>query len=318
MPPFPRPVDFNYQPDTEIQALRRYRDTEPGRDIPRKRSDRLLLATWNIANLGDSGQPRDDRDNRLIAEMISWFDVVAVQEVKENVSGLRGVIANLPSTYETVFTDKAGNNERMAYIFDTGKVELLELAGEVAIPPKDHRHIKLPGITRKFTGFDRNPYAVAFRSGALRFTLVNAHLFFGSKSTANVNRRALETYAVGRWADLNRKSANAYTTDIVVLGDLNMPKALPGDPIFDALTKRGLHVPAHSSRIGSTIASDNEYDQIAFFPGRTREDFVKSGVFDFDGAIFSRLWRDQGQKIFNAFVRFHISDHRIMWAQFRS
>jgi hypothetical protein len=56
-----------------------------------------------------------------------------------------------------------------------------------------------------------------------------------------------------------RKSSNCYCKDIIALGDFNLPKTLPGDPIFEALTKRGLHLPQHTSEVGSSIASDNHY-----------------------------------------------------------
>ena len=50
MPPFEKPsFTFDYDPFAEIQAIRDYRDTEPGRFIPHKAANRLLLATWNIA-----------------------------------------------------------------------------------------------------------------------------------------------------------------------------------------------------------------------------------------------------------------------------
>ena len=80
MPSFPKPsFTFNYDADAERAALRHWRDTEPGRSIPAKAANRLLLATWNIANLG--AQDRGPKDYALLAEVISWFDLVAVQEV---------------------------------------------------------------------------------------------------------------------------------------------------------------------------------------------------------------------------------------------
>src|SRR3970282_1080042 len=79
MPSFPKPsFEFNYQTAVEISRLRAYRDHEPGRQIPAKADNRLLIATWNIANLG--AQERRDKDYRVLAEIISWFDMVAVQE----------------------------------------------------------------------------------------------------------------------------------------------------------------------------------------------------------------------------------------------
>lgn len=319
MPPFPRPeFGFDYSPDVEIGHIRRWRDEEPGRAIPPKTAGKLLLGSWNIANLGDAKQVRSDKDIRIISEILSWFDVVALQEVKENLEDFSKVMRSLPSSYDAVLTDQAGNAERMVFIYDTSSVARLELAGEVAIPPSAHRYIKLPTTKQKFTGFDRNPFVVAFETGGQAFTIANAHLYFGKDNTHSRNRRALECYAMGRWADLRQKRGKAYSNNVVVIGDLNMPAAAPGDPIFDALTKRGLHIPRHQSRIGTTITDGKHYDQLAFLPGDAGQAFLRDGVFDFDGAIFPELWNDpaRDEQDFEAFLRFHISDHRPIWAQF--
>jgi endonuclease/exonuclease/phosphatase family metal-dependent hydrolase len=321
MPPFPKPsFSFSYQVQTEIAALRLHK-AKPDRLIPSKATNRLLLATWNIANLGV--QERRSQDYQLIAEMISWFDIVAIQEVNDNLSGLRGIQQHLPTTMRTLFSDEAGNNERMAFIYDSTKVTLREKVGEIAIPPSESRYITLPGITQKFDGFDRNPYMAAFQAGSFQFLLVNVHLYYGSDSAVSMNRRSLETFAVARWADNRRKSPNCYCQDIIALGDFNLPKTKPGDPIFDALTSRGLHLPEHTSEVGSSIASDNHYDQIAFFPGQTSQEYTgNTGIFDFDTAVFSTLYgtnpnSTQKQNFF-AYVRYYLSDHRIMWAEFKT
>jgi hypothetical protein len=71
--------------------------------------------------------------------------------------------------------------------------------------------------------------------------------------------------------------------------------------------------------VGSNLSSDNHYDQIAFFPGETQTDFTgQSGIFDFDGAVFSQLHATRTQKAFLAYVRYYLSDHRIMWAEFET
>lgn len=319
MPPFPEPgFAYSYDPDDQIALIRQWRDHQPGRAIPPKQDGKLLLGSWNIANLGDADQPRNDRDVEVIAELLSWFDLVAVQEVKEDLTDFRRVQAALPPGYGAVLSDQAGNDERMVFVYDTARVERLELAGEIAIPPSAQRHIKLKGIEQKFRGFDRNPFAVAFRCGQTGFTIVNAHMYFGKDNTRSKNRRALECYAVGRWADLRQKRGRAYSDNVVVIGDLNMPAAVPGDSIYDALTKRGLHIPKHQSRIGTTITDGKHYDQLAFLPGDAGQAFVTDGVFDFDGGIFPDLWNDPARddKDFEAYLRFHISDHRPIWAQF--
>jgi endonuclease/exonuclease/phosphatase family metal-dependent hydrolase len=318
MPPFEKPdFTYDYQVSSQIDALWAYRQNKPGRAIPSKAMNRLLVATWNVANLGL--QERRDKDYRLIAQLVSWFDLMAMQEVNDNLSGLRAIQQHLPPWFRALFSDYAGNKERLVFLYDSSKVTLLEKVGEVAIPPSDKRYIKLPGTQQKFRGFDRNPYLAAFRSGSFTFVLANVHLYFGSDSKISMNRRSLEAYAVARWADLRRKSKNAYTRDIIVLGDFNLPKVEPGDPIYEALTKRGLHLPQHSTETGSSIATDSHYDQIAFFPGQTQDEFTgKAGVFDFDGALFATLWETRGQKDFLAYMRYYISDHRILWAEFQT
>jgi endonuclease/exonuclease/phosphatase family metal-dependent hydrolase len=298
----------------EIRAIRRYVATKPGRGIPRKRADRLLIATWNIANLGV--QQRRSKDYRLIAEIISWFDLVAVQEVNDNLQGLEGVREWLPDRYRALYSDASGNRERMAFLYDSRKVGVQEEIGELAPPPKDSRSIRLREIRRAFEGFDRTPYLGTFRAGRLVFTLVNVHLYYGGASKQDLDRRALETLAVARWADIRRRSGYASTHDVICLGDFNLPRVSPGDRIYEALTRRGLRIPRHQTQIGTSISEDRHYDQIAFFPGETATEHTgEIGVVDFDGAVFHRLWESGTRKQFNAYVRYYLSDHRPLWAQ---
>jgi hypothetical protein len=136
MPSFPKPkFDYDYQVASQIEAVRQYRDEKPGRQVPARQPGRLLLATWNIANLGL--QQRRDKDYRLIAEILSWFDLIAVQEVHDNTAGVRGIHQHLPGSYRLLFSDIAGNKERMAFVYDTTKVAQLEKVGEVSVPPAD-------------------------------------------------------------------------------------------------------------------------------------------------------------------------------------
>jgi endonuclease/exonuclease/phosphatase family metal-dependent hydrolase len=316
MPPFPRPgFDYAYDAAAEIKALRRYRRTQPGRAIPAKSRGTLLLATWNIANLGV--QDRIPSDYALIAEIVGWFDLVAVQEVNDNLRGIQEVLARLPRRYRLVFSDASGNQERQAFLYDSTKVRQLEEVGRLSIPPTFTKHIRFAGVELAFPGFDRGPYLASFQSGGFRFLLANVHLFFGSEAKADIDRRVLETYAVAWWANRRQTGKHSYVRDTIPLGDFNLPKAVTGDPIYDALTYRGLELPSHTSRIGSSIASDNHYDQIAFFPGGTKDRFTgQMSVFDFDGALFRGLYEERGLKPFLSFVRYRISDHRPLWIEF--
>jgi endonuclease/exonuclease/phosphatase family metal-dependent hydrolase len=319
VPPFPRPRwdgDFPVDAAREVKAARAHKKL---RGIPKRSPDRLLLATWNIANLGS--QKRDDpQDYTLLAEIVSWFDLVAVQEVNDNLAGLEALKTKLPATYRVLFSDASGNQERGAFIYDSRKVQLLEKVGRLSIPPSQLRHIKLPDSTQPFPGFDRGPYMAGFSAlkGKLRLLLVNVHLFFGSDDAADVERRALETFAVARWANLRHRSKSAYVRDIVPLGDFNLPQLADTDPIFKALTSLGLKLPPRhpiSQVGGSSLQGLRHYDQVAFFPSETSE-LKQVAVFDFDNAVYRDVFGQKTLKQFLSYVRFHASDHRPMWAEF--
>jgi endonuclease/exonuclease/phosphatase family metal-dependent hydrolase len=314
MPPFPKPrTSFDYDLGTELSALREHKKL---RAVPERCRNRLLLCTWNIANLGV--QKRREKDHRLIAEILGWFDLVAVQEVADDLSGLFAVRDLLPESYRLLISDTAGNDERSAFVYDANRVTLLELVGRLSIPPADLAHIKLKGVDETFRGFDRSPYLAAFQSGSFRFVLASVHLFFGSDSPEDMARRSLEAYAVARWADLRRKDKHAYASDIIALGDFNLPAVKPDNPIYRALTKRGLVLPEHPTEVGgSSLGGHHHYDQLAFFPGETKEFNERIGPFDFDNALFRDLWEPRRPAPFLAYTRYYVSDHRPLWAEFR-
>ena len=85
------------------------------------------------------------------------------------------------------------------------------------------------------------------------------------------------------------------------------------------MTKLGLELPAHSSEIGSNLEADKHYDQIAYFPGESKNLLDgATGIFDYDGAIFPALWDNgNGKKNFAAYLRYYISDHRPMWIRLK-
>ncbi len=319
MPGFPKPrFAYDYDVDSELKALRNYprQAGKEDRTIAAKAKSRLLLATWNVANLGV--QKRREKDYRLIAAIVSWFDLVAIQETNDDLEGLRGIQAQLPGRYRALFSDSGGNNERFAFLYDAERVEVLEEIGRVTVPPKDLASVKLPDVSRAFEGFDRNPYLVSFRAGKLEFVAANVHLFFGGESAqADMERRCLEAYAVGRWADLRRRDKEAYTANVLALGDFNLPVQNASDPLYRALTRRGLHLPPHSTKVGgSNLNDDAQYDQMALFPGPMEEAIEQTGVFDFDGALFRDLWGETKaeQERFRSYVKYYISDHRPLWA----
>ncbi|PQJ76512.1 endonuclease/exonuclease/phosphatase family protein [Polaribacter glomeratus] len=288
MPAFPKPkFVFNFDLDEELKHLNKHKTK---RKIPAKSEHELLIASWNIANLG--AQNRWNEHYTLLAMVIEWFDIIAIQEVNNKLEGIRLLEAALPSHYSVIFSDKGGNNERSAFIYDSRKVKLAEMVGEVGIPPNEQRFIKIKGITQKFTGFDRNPYLCSFQWNNQILVLIMVHSFSGSTNRASIERRALEAYAIGRYADLRNKSKHSFSKNIIALGDFNIPKIEKGDLVYAALIKRGLILPEHSAKVYSNISDDKMFDQIAFLPS-IKSKIQSQGVFDFDNAIFPELWQKE-------------------------
>lgn len=316
--------EHNYDPQAEIDSLVRHRDAiaadDPGsRRIPATgQPGKLLVATWNIANLGV--HKRRDDDLKVIAAILSWFEVVAIQEVADNLDDFLGLIAHLPDQFDWIFNDRAGNDERSAFIYDTRRVRLSPKIGEVVVVESDRKHIKLPGIERDFDGFNRNPYLAGFYVESAQILLANCHLIYGPQSSsadrlASLERRQLEAYAIARWCDLRRNDKHRWTTSIIALGDFNLPQAETTDEIYRALTKRGLSLPPHTTRIPTNVSNTADYDQIAVTPG-LKSKILKTGVFDFDGAIFSDIFNPSTPGYWRSCAKYYISDHRPLWMQF--
>ena len=319
----PKP-SYNYNANTEINRLIGYRDqiySDPtkNRHIPSTGiAGKVLLATWNIANLGQ--HKRRQRDINVISEILSWFEIIAIQEVADDLDDFYRIIDTLPNYFKYIFNDKSGNNERAAYIYDTRRVALGPKIGEVVVVDSDRDNIKLPGIQRTFKGFNRNPYLASFVIEGKNLLLANCHLLFGPQGNtaerkSSIEKRQLEAYAISRWCDLRRGSTKAWTKNIIGLGDFNLPKANPGDLIFDALTSRGLRLPPHTTKIPTNVSNSADYDQITVTPGLLNR-ILEIGVFDFDGIIFSNIYNANSAGYWRTCTKYYISDHRPLWVQF--
>lgn len=115
-------------------------------EIPRKTlNDTLLLGTWNIRDF-DSNKfghgPRLPESYFYIAEIISAFDLVAVQEINEDIQPLKRVQRILGPNWNYIITDVTetslgGNGERLGFLFDTRKILFRDAVGEIVLGKKD-------------------------------------------------------------------------------------------------------------------------------------------------------------------------------------
>src|SRR4051794_4336237 len=143
--------------------------------LPPSEPGHLLLGTWNLRAFGRltprwSSAARDSPKRNLadlcsIAEIVSRFDVCAVQETRGDLTGLRTLLRRLGPGWGFVATDAgegdAANDERLAFIFKRPHVRFAGLAGELVIDEDAFGTATTP-LKRQFA---RAPFMVSFEAG---------------------------------------------------------------------------------------------------------------------------------------------------------
>ena len=264
---------------TKLQLLRSQLDKE----IPQKTANNtLLLATWNIREFGDNRKPES---LYYIAEIISRFDLVAIQEVAGNKKGLEKVMALLGKDYNYIATDStegsAGGQECMAFVFNTNKVNFKNMAGEIVLP-KDKL---LEGLQ-----FARTPFCVSFQAGWFKFNLSTVHIYYG-KSSGVDPQRLKEIECIAKFLT---KRATKENFNYVLLGDFNINKT-DGD-YMKALEDNGFYIPKAIKNHPTDLGQTKHYDQIAFNLQLTdtmkvfQEKEQKSGSFNFTNLDFGSYY----------------------------
>lgn len=310
-------------PPLEIQERLQRLSDDLDLKIPVKKLERnLLIATWNLRSFGNltrkwastaEDSPRRDLASILyIKEIISRFDVIALQEVKSNIRALRDTMKLLGRNWSMILTDvnrgDAGNGERMAYLFDTRRVQLSGLAGEIVVPKEWEEQVEADALTEQFV---RPPFAVGFRSENKTFILVTLHIKYGKSS----KDRIAELQGIARWMYEWAGDMNAYDHNLITLGDFNIDER--GDLLTETFISQGLHIPPALQDRTVTRSIFNEqkyYDQIAWFEEGGRRalsmEFINGGNYDF----LPRLWEED--RVTKQQFSFMLSDHYPLWAEF--
>jgi endonuclease/exonuclease/phosphatase family metal-dependent hydrolase len=304
-----------------LKRLRRGLDN----NVPKKGPGSLLLATWNIRELGGNKYGDRMRDAEFfIAECMNHFDLIAVQEVRRNLNGLKNIMRILGPQWDCIFNDVSyadgGNSERLAFVFDKNQVFFTGLAGELVLSPEASKH---------FAQVARTPFVCGFQSGWAKFNLCTVHIYYGEGDENP--RRVGEIEEV---AKLLKKKAKDYIEtekklayspqNLVLLGDFNI--ADKTQKTFEALTKSDFVIPKPLQKIpeGSNVKQDKHYDQIAFFKDMEGISSGAAGIFNF----FNYVYRDEDDGLYQPYSSetnaknhgewrtFQMSDHLIMWCQF--
>lgn len=309
-------MDYADYPIPVVEDIARLRRRIKVSGLPDKLSDyNLLIGTWNVKAFGrvykewgeNPGDPkRNLRAMAIIAEIIRRFDVIAIQEVKQDTSGIRMLLDDfLGPNWGLILSDVTagpqGNVERLAFIYDKRRVQPSGLAGEIVLPPTERGE--------PAQQFARTPYIVGFQSGGERFVLLTAHIKYGDVPEERLPElRALAEYVASEIRNRARL-ADTEENNLIVLGDFNVDKR--GDnPLFQAFVSTGLLVPSQLSGLETTYGTEPKfYDQIAWFMGDLRLNFnERAGVINFAGAVYKELSLMQ--------TSHRVSDHFPLWVEF--
>ncbi|MBD1553455.1 endonuclease/exonuclease/phosphatase family protein [Pseudomonas typographi] len=315
-----------------IDGLKRLRAQLGGaQGVPeRSATGTLLLATWNIREF-DSGKYgyRDEEAYFYIVEIISRFDLIAIQEVRGGLYPLQHVKQLLGDDWDFLVTDvtlgDAGNGERMAYLYDKRKVNFNGLAAELVLP----RGRTEPAEPVQLA---RSPYIASFRSGWAYLTLATVHIYYGTARKVDP-RRLAEITELGKTIAANAAQFSAAPQrtpgqppepdNLILLGDFNI-FAL-GDATLEAIKQAGFEIPQALQNIpGSNVAKNKHYDQIAYYRKLSRlKPTGRAGVFDFvesvyrkaDEAAYATTRAEKPGRSFTDWRTYRISDHLPMWIE---
>ncbi|TDH27806.1 endonuclease/exonuclease/phosphatase [Segetibacter sp. 3557_3] len=270
------------------------------KEIPEKHLEtNLILATWNIREFGTSKYGgRTNEALYYIAEIISKFDVIAVQEVRKDLETLKKLMGLLGESWEYMFTDitegNLGNEERLTFIFDTRKVKFGGLAGEMVLPPMESKD---PGTGQTTIvpskQLARTPFMCGFNAGWTNFILTTVHILYGVDA-AEDPERLKEISALANAMAARADGKYEWSNNIVLLGDFNIYSRT--DSTLKAITDAKFVIPKELQSLpGSNVLKNKFYDQIAFkVRPNSFETTGKAGVFDF----FECVYKDEDELIY--------------------
>ena len=306
--------------------------------IERAGRDPLLIATWNLRDF-DSNRfghgPRLRESFYYIAEIISAFDLVVLQEVNRNLDALEVLLSILGPEWDYVATDAVeganGSEERLAFIFRQSKLIFRKIAGEIVLPGGQFTVSGAEGTAREAElGFRRAPYLVAFQAaGGFNFNLCTLHLAYDGLKARDLERFSARLDAIARYL---KERQDREREDYIILGDFGV--GAPSDILARSLDRHGFSVPEALTRRRASLDPQHYYDQIAFRFVEDRMELAGSGAFQPFDTVFrdnekdfaayremmpaekaDDLWNGGPQSYYTGQWRtWQISDHMLLWA----
>ena len=261
---------------------------------PRKAEYNLLVASWNIKELGHTTQ-RLPEAYFYMAEIIARFDLVVVQEIKSTLKDLNLLMRLLGDDWSLLVNDitggRDGNSERGAYLYNSKRVEFAGLAGEITLWEDLTQGSEIQQLKR-------TPYITGFRSAWKTFAIINVHLH-PDKNDEDVNYRREEVRLLLAAIEKKIEDKGLWNENLILAGDFNLYSGADRDDSTIQMLEGAVFCEVEGLKGQDTNVSKNEaYDRLFL----SNEEYFKvavdpagkgkGGVFDF----FDVVYRDGGER----------------------
>jgi len=105
--------------------------------LPVRRQNSVVIGTFNIRKLGTI-EKRTPQSWEFLKNIITRFDLIAVQEIMDDLSGLENLLSLLGKNYGMVVSDvtgakpgAGGNTERLGFLFNWKRIGRTALASDI-------------------------------------------------------------------------------------------------------------------------------------------------------------------------------------------
>ena len=276
----------------------------------RKTDYNLIIASWNVKEFGHTTQ-RLCEAYFYIAEIMSSFDLIVIQEVKTSLEDLYIIMRILGRDWDYIVNDITegtdGNSERSAFIFNKKRVEFAGLAGEIVLWDKLTQNVDIKQLKR-------TPYITGFKAGWKTFSIISMHLHPGSNEDDIAYRRK-EVDLLMKALNEKKEKKHLWNNNIILAGDFNFYNGADKDDSTVLLVNQSGYKEVESLKGKDTNASHSEtYDRLFitsndyFSIAKNDQGFENGGVFN----PFNYVYKDGNELVYKAYMKAQYTGNKDM------
>ena len=281
--------------------------------VPAKVVDKnLVIGTWNIREF--SKGRRLDESYAYMSEVVSRYDILAIQELKSSIEPLNKLKEHLGPHWEYLAshpcTSAKGNHERMAFLYDTRRVKFSGISSFIG-------HYGSRGQV-SLDQFSRAPFMAGFHVGQFKFFLCNVHLYYDSGKSNSEFRRSEIKHLLERFEKQSWREKYGFTDNFIIMGDFNIPSVKSSS--YSEIQSHGYS--GFNNFINPSERRKTLYDQIIY---RSNSPYFKNATHGRVN-IFDYVYTDQEAPFYESFFKktrmdfsqwrtYQMSDHDPLWIQ---